>query len=145
MTTWFYTAAVTNLNNIIQIKKGSLMKTLLLLLTMFASTSAMAIDYHCSGTEPFWGLGTNGNQLTYEYFGEEEIKRTEKITSKKLMAARPESFGAVLKTKNVTATIISNDQCSDGMSDTVYSHSIVLDIRNLPMALEGCCMEAPKK
>lgn len=121
------------------------MKTLLLLLMMSVSVPAMAIDYHCSGTEPFWGLGTNGDQVTYEYFGEEEIKRTEKIQSKKYMAARPESVGVVLKTKRATATILANDKCSDGMSDTVYSHAIVLDIKVLPMALEGCCIVAPKK
>ena len=121
------------------------MKALLLLLTICASLPAMAVDYHCSGTEPFWGLGTNGDKVTYEYFGEDEIKRTEKIQSKKYMAARPESVGVVIKTKRATATIISNETCSDGMSDKEYSHSIVLDIKVLPMALEGCCIVAPKK
>lgn len=121
------------------------MKILILFLTMFLSTPAVAIDYLCSGTEPFWGMKIEGHKLSYEYYGEEEVKKTGKILSRKLMAARPESFGVVAKTKKVTATIVLNDQCSDGMSEETYSHSVVLDIKALPMALEGCCNYIPVK
>jgi len=121
------------------------MKLLLVLLTMTLSVSAMATDYTCSGTEPFWGMSIKGDKLSYDYYGEVEVKKTEKILSKKLMAARPEAFGVVAKTKKVTATIVLNDQCSDGMSDQIYSHSLVLDVKALPMVLEGCCIETPAK
>lgn len=115
------------------------MKFLILFLAMSLSTPAMAIDYMCSGTEPFWGMKIEGHKLSYEYYGEEEVKKTEIILSKKLMAARPESFGVVAKSKKATATIVLNDQCSDGMSEETYSHSVVLDLKALPIALEGCC------
>lgn len=121
------------------------MKSLLVLLAMTFSVSAMATDYTCSGTEPFWGMSIKGDKLSYEYFGETEVNKTEKILSKKLMAARPEAFGVVAKTRKATATIVLNDQCSDGMSDQTYSHSVVLDIKALPMVLEGCCNEVPAK
>lgn len=119
------------------------MKTLIALLTLTASVSSMAVDYKCSGTEPFWGTSIKGDKLSYDYYGEIEINKTEKIISKKLMAARPEIFGVVAKTRKATATIILNDQCTDGMSDQTYSHSVVLDIKALPMVLEGCCNEVP--
>lgn len=119
------------------------MKKLILLLALSFSVSAMAIDYTCSGTEPFWGMSIKGEKLSYDYYGEVEVNKTEKILSKKFMAARPEAFGVVAKTRKVTATIVLNDQCSDGMSDQTYSHSVVLDIKALPMVLEGCCNETP--
>lgn len=119
------------------------MKKFIALLTLTASVSAMATDYTCSGTEPFWGMSIKGDKLSYDYYGEVEVKKTETILSKKLMAARPEAFGVVAKTKRVTATIVLNDQCSDGMSDQTYSHSVVLDVKALPMVLEGCCIETP--
>lgn len=112
---------------------------------MSLSVSAMATDYKCSGTEPFWGMSIKGDKLSYDYYGEVEINKTEKILSKKLMAARPEAFGVVAKTRKVTATIVLNDQCTDGMSEETYSHSVVLDVKALPMVLEGCCNEVPAK
>ena len=121
------------------------MKKLILLVTMSLSVSAMATDYKCSGTEPFWGMSIKGDKLSYDYYGEVEINKTEKILSKKLMAARPEAFGVVAKTRKVTATIVLNDQCTDGMSEETYSHSVVLDVKALPMVLEGCCNEVPAK
>lgn len=119
------------------------MKKLIVLLAMTLSVSAMAIDYQCAGTEPFWGMTIKGDKLSYDYSADEPVNKTEKIVSKKLMAARPEAFGVVAKTKNVTATVILNDQCSDGMSDEIYSHSVALDVRGLSGVLEGCCNEIP--
>lgn len=121
------------------------MKSLLVLLAMTASVSAMATDYKCSGTEPFWGMSVNGNKISYDYYLDTEVNKTEEILSKKLMAARPEAFGVVVSTEKVTATIVLNDQCSDGMSEQIYSHSVVLDVKDFPMVLEGCCNEVPAK
>lgn len=115
------------------------MKSLIAFLALSLSVSAMATDYICSGTEPFWGMKIKGDKLSYDYYGENEVNKTEKILSKKLMAARPESFGVVAKTRNVTATITLNDQCSDGMSDQTYSHSVVLDAKAESVVFEGCC------
>lgn len=121
------------------------MKSLLVLLAMSLSVSAMATDFKCAGTEPFWGMSITGDQLSYDYPADEPVNKTETIVSKKLMAARPEAFGVVAKTKKVTATIVLNDQCSDGMSDEIYSHTVVLDVKGLPMVFEGCCNEVPAK
>ncbi|MEA9355275.1 hypothetical protein SHI21_03645 [Bacteriovorax sp. PP10] len=119
------------------------MKNLILLLAMSFSVSAMAVDYTCSGTEPFWGMSIKGDKLSYDYYGEVEVNKTEKILSQKFMAARADDFGVVAKARKATATIVLNDQCSDGMSDQTYSHSAVLDIKALPMVLEGCCNVTP--
>lgn len=119
------------------------MKSLIVLLAMSFTVSAMATDFKCSGTEPFWGMTIEGDKLTYDYPTENNEKRTEKIVSKKLMAARPEAFGVVAKTKKATATVVLNDQCSDGMSDETYSHSAVLDVKGLSVVMEGCCNEIP--
>lgn len=121
------------------------MKKLITLLALTVSASAMATDYKCSGTEPFWGMSIEGDKLSYDYPADEPVNKTEKIISKKLMAARPEAFGVVAKTKKATATIVLNDQCSDGMSDETYSHSAVLDVKGLSVALEGCCNVVPAK
>lgn len=119
------------------------MKTLIALTLMSLSFSSFAVDYTCSGTEPFWGMKIVGDKLSYDYYTETEVHRTERIKSKKFMAARADSFGVIAKTRKVTATIVLNDQCSDGMSDQTYSHSVVLDVNSLPTALEGCCNEIP--
>jgi uncharacterized membrane protein len=113
------------------------MKKLILLTTFILSFSAMAsTDYSCFGTEPFWGLSITGNVMTSELNLENESNKSEEVVSRQTAIGVGLDYVLVVKTATASATIVTGE-CSDGMSDTIYTNHIVYNSQNT--VLYGCC------
>lgn len=107
---------------------------------MSLSFSALADNnYKCFGTEPFWGMELVNNSLVLDLF--DETKTSEEVISRETAAGMANEFAFIAKTKNSSATIVTGE-CSDGMSDEIYSHHVVYtDGRAV---LYGCCNKSSK-
>lgn len=113
------------------------MKKLIVLLSLVMSASAMAsTDFSCSGTEPFWDLSIKGNEMSYNLFMSDETTKTEEVISRQTAIGVSEDYALVVKTATSSATIITGE-CSDGMSDTIYSNHIIYNSGDA--VLYGCC------
>lgn len=115
------------------------MKKIIIALTIaLSSTAAMAANYSCIGTEPFWGLKMVGSKMI---FASPELERPtiSSIDSKRSAAGVGPEFAFVVKSGKTTATVVTG-ACTDGMSDTEYTHHIVVD-RGNESVLYGCCNE----
>jgi len=111
------------------------MKKSLVILSLICSFSAMADSgYKCFGTEPFWGMELTQNKLIFGLFPED--RTVEDVLSKEIAQGTGEDYAFVVTTKNATATVIAGE-CSDGMSDKIYSHHVVY--KNSTATLYGCC------
>ncbi len=115
------------------------MKKLIVLLSIVMSSSLLASDLSCGGTEPFWDLEIKGSTVTYNGFFADETTTKEEIVSKTNAAGLADDFAFVIKTPNATATIVTGE-CSDGMSDTIYSQHIMYTTAD--SVLYGCCNPA---
>jgi uncharacterized membrane protein len=112
------------------------MKTIITFFALSLSISAMAeSDFSCAGTEPFWGLNLIGSEISLTTPATESAV-TEAVTSRTNASGTQEDFVFVATTATATATILSGE-CSDGMSDEIYSHHIVYNTGDL--VLYGCC------
>jgi uncharacterized membrane protein len=109
------------------------MKTLISLSLLFCSFSTSAATFSCVGTEPFWGAKITDKGVHYS---DPVSKEHLKITSKKNAIGFAEGASFVVKTK-YTSTAVAMGECSDGMSDEVYSHTIVMEKGGV--VLSGCC------
>lgn len=120
-------------------------KKLAILLTFSFAVSAMAeSNYSCGGTEPFWGLTIKGNKMSVSApLGDEAV--VEEITSRTSAAGTGEEYVFVAKTQNMSATIVTGE-CSDGMSDEVFSHHIVYTTGSSDDigVYYGCCNKITK-
>lgn len=117
------------------------MKKLIVLLSLAMSVSAMAAsDYSCGGTEPFWDLTIKGNAVTYNEFMADETTKTEEILTRKTAHGLVEDFAFEVKTSSMTASVVKDATCSDGMSEQTYSHAILLNVDGA--VLYGCCNPA---
>lgn len=116
------------------------MKKMIVILALSCSFTAMAnTSYQCFGTEPFWGMELVDNKLVLDLF--DETKNTETVLSRDTAAGMANEFAFIAKTKNSTATIVTGE-CSDGMSDNVYSHHVVYT--DGKVVLYGCCNQSLK-
>ncbi|RPJ74481.1 MAG: hypothetical protein EHM20_10525 [Alphaproteobacteria bacterium] len=113
------------------------MKKMIALLALTSSLSSMAAsDYTCSGTEPFWNLKLEGSKMTFSAAMEDESTTVNEVISRTGAAGMALDFAFVAKTEDAAATIITGE-CSDGMSDAIYSNHIVYTTGDL--VLYGCC------
>lgn len=115
-------------------KELKMKKLILIALASLSMASAMASTLQCSGTEPFWGVRVEKGMLMYS----DPVSRTRpvKVLSRTEAAGFSEGFAFVIKTKSSSLTVISGE-CSDGMSDNIYSHHAVYDRGGVILA--GCC------
>lgn len=113
------------------------MKFTLSLIIALSSFSSFASTFNCVGTEPFWGAEITDKVIRYSDPVNEKISL--KILSKKNALGFAEDAAFVVKTKYASASV-SLGECSDGMSDEVYSHTIVLEMNGDVLA--GCCNKA---
>jgi len=95
----------------------------------------------CGGTEPFWGLAISGSQIRYSSMDQSE--RTYAITEADRFHNLGGSTNFVLaqgSDEQLTA-IISNQICSDGMSDRDYPRRIDLLSTKVGATIgqSGCC------
>jgi len=112
------------------------MKSLVLVaLSSLFAMSSFAADMNCNGTEPFWHISVQGKTLTYTTPSDVPTMKL-KIVSIRDAAGMTPGFATVMKTKYATLTTVMGE-CSDGMSDVVYSHHAVFDIGGTVLA--GCC------
>ena len=109
-------------------------KSILALVLALSATAGLASEYSCFGTEPFWGAKITKSELMVDDF---ENQSSEVITSKNTAIGVGEEYVFVVKTKNKSMTVVTGE-CSDGMSDTIYSHHAVLDLGNNKV-FYGCC------
>lgn len=108
------------------------MKVITLFLSLILSFSSLAADirYLCTGTEPFWGAVITKDVVSYgSLLNPEEV--TEKIISQDL-----NNNLKMIRTKNIT-TLLSEGECSDGMSEKNYGYHIFLQSGSIN--LNGCC------
>lgn len=84
------------------------------------------------GTEPFWAAKVDGGTLLYQTPEDQTGQRV--AVGRRVSGIRTE-FSGTLDGAPLTL-IVGAGPCSDGMSDTVYSHSAELRIGR--QVLKGC-------
>ncbi len=116
------------------------MKKFIVVLSLVCSFGAMAeSNYKCFGTEPFWAMSITQDKLAFGLFDDDTV--TEDILSRETAQGTSQDFAFVVTTKSASATIIAGE-CSDGMSDNIYSHHVVY--KNASSTLYGCCNQTSK-
>jgi uncharacterized membrane protein len=103
------------------------------------SLSTSGKNFVCSGTEPFWSMQIKESDVT---LSDPEKKTEYKIGMIKTPAGTGEGYVSVFMLHREAGSgadvVIRREQkgCSDGMSDTVYTHSVVFagDV-----VMTGCC------
>lgn len=84
------------------------------------------------GTEPFWAAKVDGGVLLYQTPEDKAGQRV--AVSRRVIGGRGEFTGSMGSAP--LTLIVGTGPCSDGMSDTVYSHSAELRIG--AQILKGC-------
>ncbi|HRD80189.1 MAG: hypothetical protein IAE84_03505 [Saprospiraceae bacterium] len=80
-------------------------------------------SYNCVGTEPFWNVKVEASGITFLLMGEEAVVYPYK-------AARKEGAAQVYETAVQGSRLklsISEEGCSDGMSDTNYPYKVTVE------------------
>lgn len=109
------------------------MKMLFSLTVLLFSLSSMASSFKCVGTEPFWSLEITDKVIRYS---DPVSQESYKVTQKKSAWGFSENAAFVIKTKYTSAAVTLGD-CSDGMSDELYTYTIVFEKNDGVLA--GCC------
>jgi uncharacterized membrane protein len=104
-----------------------------------AETTALFHEpLHCSGTEPFWGLEIDQQA---RFSTPEQSYRPMRADPAQQAANRPDTWSLIFQPAETTvpafAFIQQTQQCSDGMSDTLYRYQIQLRIGG--QTYSGCC------
>lgn len=86
--------------------------------TNLSPSPATAQNYQALGTEPFWSLEVLPGKLIYT---SPETQSGVVIAARLSNAGKQLRYSGEMDGKNVMLTI-ERGECSDGMSDTVYSH-----------------------
>ncbi|MCO5144448.1 MAG: hypothetical protein M9962_15320 [Oligoflexia bacterium] len=107
-----------------------------LLVSIFMSANAMAANFSCHGTEPFWGAKVSSE--TIELNGPDyENPAKIVVTSVSGASGMVDSFLRVYSNKNGPIAIITSNKCDNGMSDETFPHEIILFTDS--ETLYGCC------
>lgn len=111
------------------------MKKMITILALVLSASAMAdIDYACVGKMPSWNFKIAGDTAT---FSNDKTTKTEKIAKRISAVNSILDYAFYVSTASGSASILAGE-CSDGLSDDVYSHQILYKTGDT--VLTGCCM-----
>lgn len=121
------------------------MKTLLsiVLLCLFPALSNAGItpQLHCVGTEPFWGIITDAKGFLSMSNPNSNSKKFYSKTSVTNAHGIAEGFAFQIKAqnwlKNTLKLNVVKTKCSDGMSDTVYPYTALVDVGG--EIYYGCC------
>lgn len=114
------------------------MKLLMAIFTLFAAVSLQAKVMSCVGTEPFWGATLNldnGVVKIAEPSSEKGATIKTVITS---AAGTSGDYAFVAKGKYTSLVVMNNQNCTDGMSEETYTHSVML-IGYKSQPWFGCC------
>ena len=96
---------------------------------------------NCSGTEPFWGLRIGNQTAQFEIMGNPALTFTP-VWEDIPIGMQAVSYAVKMQGSNEDITaIISRNQCSDGMSESVYGFGIDLIISGQSgnQYYTGCC------
>lgn len=96
---------------------------LAILAGLLVATSAFAAPkpYKALGTEPFWSLHIDHKAITFESMDGSKVRQT-------IRKPRKTRFGLTYWTRRISVAIISNQPCSDGMSDYVYRDDVTVTV-----------------
>jgi heat shock protein HslJ len=85
--------------------------------------------YRALGTEPFWNLIIDNQELTFLPMEGPQVRQP-----------RPQPImgvaGEIYRTPRIHVNIVRNQRCSDGMSDRVYPDRVQVDVDG--RRFEGC-------
>lgn len=118
----------------------------LLILALISSFSGLvhALDIPtlaCFGTEPFWGVSTDEKGLLSMSDPLTETERLFAKTSIKVAQGTPGDFAFQIVAEdsgqNVLKLNVVKADCNDGMSDTTYPFTALVDVDG--RLLFGCC------
>jgi len=107
----------------------------LVTLVVLSNTAFAASEVSCVGTEPFWSAKVADAALTYQSMGDAKAVRL-KVVKIQQAQGLSSDVDFVVKTKYASLTVVAGE-CSDGMSDNMYSHHAVMSINGV--VLSGCC------
>jgi uncharacterized membrane protein len=101
-------------------------RTVPLALVVFVAVSAAppaatGAVYKMIGTEPFWDLSIDSRTLNFDLAG---MPRVVEHAPK----PRKTKYGRIYWTKRIQVAIITNQPCSDGMSDYVYRDDVTVTV-----------------
>lgn len=100
----------------------------------------------CYGTEPFWGLFTDGeNELVLEHMDENSSRFH--ITMTTGVLGRSDRFWIRGEDGHGEALLtVRRETCHDGMTDRAYGLKLdsLIDHKDGPYALSGCCSITPR-
>lgn len=99
--------------------------------------TAFPVQLQALGTEPFWSIMLDGNDLTY--------LTPENQAGSHAPVSRSEQSGVLTVSGTLEGKalqlVLKPEQCSDGMSDTIYPFSAALGLGDARFA--GCARTAP--
>jgi uncharacterized membrane protein len=109
---------------------------------ILAASPAAAVEFKCSGTEPFWGMEIGGTVAKFTS-PEDTVDTPIRVKKTRTGANTGADYltvfeGRIGKARGRPMTVVvRGDACSDGMSDDTYSHAAVLITPSRVYA--GCC------
>jgi uncharacterized membrane protein len=115
-------------------------KLLIFIVLTFSAISSHANTFNCGGTEPFWDATINIDT------GLVKIKDPTNLNGIKIQTTIIPALGTtpyfafIAKGKDVLLAVVGNETCSDGMSETKYTHSIMMIGYNKE-PFTGCCKQ----
>jgi uncharacterized membrane protein len=102
-------------------RAGMIRLTPLALLLILVPAGAQAKPYGALGTEPFWSLDIGTKAIVFDQMDHPKVRQA---TPK----PRKTKFGRIYWTKRISIAIISNQPCSDGMSEYVYRDDVTVTV-----------------
>jgi len=88
---------------------------------MLFDAPAAAKPYGALGTEPFWSLSIEPKTITFDQMDHPKVRQA---TPK----PRKTKYGRLYWTRRISVAIISNQPCSDGMSEYVYRDDVTVTV-----------------
>jgi len=90
------------------------------------------ISFRGIGTEPFWSFTYSEQEFNWSEPGEDEIIETVHFTQQVYL----ETENTYYITGDFIALVITQETCSDGMSDTIYEYTVIWNY--FDKELNGC-------
>jgi len=112
-------------------------------IALFAAADKKLLPgFECSGTEPFWGLTIQGNKSIK--FSSPEIKEELFVPVSYITPLGQEGVTYIYNTtskrsKGAAVITILKSACEDGMSNTEYDYTVIIDKIKDKVAFSGCC------
>jgi heat shock protein HslJ len=90
-------------------------------LALAVPSAAASKAYKALGTEPFWSLGIGPRTITFDQMDQSKVRQPTPMP-------RKTKYGRIYWTKRISVAIISNQPCSDGMSDYIYRDDVTVTV-----------------